>query len=47
MSGSAVFAAHQVGMEESGLPRSSSLRNQSRNGTTSPFEVDYALTLGL
>ena len=46
MSGSAVFPAHHVGMEESGLPRSSSVRNQSGSGTSSPLEVDDALTLG-
>src|SRR3954451_18076219 len=34
-------------MEESGLPRSSAVRNQSGNGTSSPFEVDDALTVGL
>jgi hypothetical protein len=33
-------------MELSGLPRSSSSRNQSTTGTSSPFEVDDALTLG-
>src|SRR3954451_8028804 len=32
-------------MEESGLPRSSALRNQSGNGTYSPSEVDDALNL--
>src|SRR3954454_5715579 len=46
MRGSAVFPVHQVGMAESGLPRSSAVRNQSCSGTSSPFEVDEALTLG-
>jgi hypothetical protein len=41
-----VFPAHQVGIRESGLPRSAALRNQSCNGTASPLEVEDDLTLG-
>ncbi|GAA2538929.1 hypothetical protein GCM10010435_02760 [Winogradskya consettensis] len=41
-----MFPSHQVGISESGLPRSCVVRNQSSSCTGQPFEVDDASTLG-